>query len=566
MGKKFDVQERTIEKVFSEKRKYSIPRNQRDYVWNTDHFADLWDDIDQCISIDNTTGDFTKGEYFVGTCILMPNQNSIEIVDGQQRFTTIAIFLSVLASKFKEEGLLDHFEATKGLLEKTDRNNQLFVLLENDNLSPYFENEILSFKDRNRYEAKSDQERKIFSAYTFFSNKIEEKKNHYPNRQTYLSYLIALKDQIFDLVIIEVLVASGSEVDAYTIFEILNARGKELELNDKIKNWIMKRWPTIYPLDHAKKIWNDISSVLLGISGADGIYRTFIKHYWTHRFGYVSSDDELYRSFKRGINSEEIPTFLDDLLKKAEIYCLFSNPKENEIIDSECFFHLQTFRKSRIVQFKPLLLGLYASCQNGQITPKKFRAMVKSLYNFHMVFSLICGRSANIVEKTYQEFAPKFFNQYIKKDWDEFIEKLNAVLPSKEEYYNKLKEKKYSNKTKGWKADKFSIQRLIIDIENYKQNTNELRINHFSLEHIAPDNGSFVNSTIGNFLPLSEALNNDSENDVLENKVKHYQKSNLVSVKDFLSRHSNKKIWSEEDINDRTKKLSDLTYDKIYKL
>ena len=74
------------------KKIYSIPRNQRKYVWKTDNWKNLLEDLD-----------FLRGTgktHFLGSIVLntLPNPNNddieyYEIVDGQQRITTIVLIL-----------------------------------------------------------------------------------------------------------------------------------------------------------------------------------------------------------------------------------------------------------------------------------------------------------------------------------------------------------------------------------------------------------------------------------------------------------------------------------------
>ena len=93
------------------KKIYSIPRNQRKYVWKADNWKNLLEDLD-----------FLKGTgkaHFLGSIVLntIPNPNNYdieyyEIVDGQQRITTIVMILVVIAQIFKErdEGAYTVFE------------------------------------------------------------------------------------------------------------------------------------------------------------------------------------------------------------------------------------------------------------------------------------------------------------------------------------------------------------------------------------------------------------------------------------------------------------------------
>ncbi|GAA8480126.1 DUF262 domain-containing protein [Helicobacter pylori] len=90
----------TIKEIFQAEG-YSIPNYQRDYAWKDKNFRDLWEDLEEAI-------DYNKKGYghFIGTMVVAKNEDNkklYDIIDGQQRTTTIFMLLHVLASKQNEE-------------------------------------------------------------------------------------------------------------------------------------------------------------------------------------------------------------------------------------------------------------------------------------------------------------------------------------------------------------------------------------------------------------------------------------------------------------------------------
>lgn len=85
----------TVAEVFS-KDKFSIPQYQRDYAWKRQNFVDLWEDLEEAIESKDTQG------HFLGTIVVAPNKENpqkFDIIDGQQRTTTIFMLLYALATK-----------------------------------------------------------------------------------------------------------------------------------------------------------------------------------------------------------------------------------------------------------------------------------------------------------------------------------------------------------------------------------------------------------------------------------------------------------------------------------
>jgi uncharacterized protein with ParB-like and HNH nuclease domain len=78
------------------------PRFQREYSWTKEQVKELWDDIVTNITINDD--EISHEEYFIGALVLVGDDKSsmLQIVDGQQRLTTITILLSVLCDRFLE--------------------------------------------------------------------------------------------------------------------------------------------------------------------------------------------------------------------------------------------------------------------------------------------------------------------------------------------------------------------------------------------------------------------------------------------------------------------------------
>ncbi len=92
-----DAKSQTIENIFGKNGNdalfYKIPPYQRAYAWKTEQWEELFNDIN-----DNEQG------YFLGSiiCISSTESEPLEVVDGQQRLTTISLLLMSILSVIKE--------------------------------------------------------------------------------------------------------------------------------------------------------------------------------------------------------------------------------------------------------------------------------------------------------------------------------------------------------------------------------------------------------------------------------------------------------------------------------
>ena len=145
-------QDKTIRDLLGSKRTFIIPRFQREYSWDQKHYREFIEDMLGNLVIDET-GTISAGQYFIGTMLFIGDftarTGDIDVVDGQQRLTTITILFSAMYDRFVE-------------LKKDNLAKQLYnyIMTENDDGEPV---RILKSK----------------SSYPFFSYVIQEKESSY---------------------------------------------------------------------------------------------------------------------------------------------------------------------------------------------------------------------------------------------------------------------------------------------------------------------------------------------------------------------------------------------------
>lgn len=86
-----------ISKYLATSKIIRVPEFQRSYAWTDDEVSQLWDDIVE--SIENH-----KSEYFIGPIVVKIDANHVELIDGQQRLTTVLIIISIIRRMFRFTG------------------------------------------------------------------------------------------------------------------------------------------------------------------------------------------------------------------------------------------------------------------------------------------------------------------------------------------------------------------------------------------------------------------------------------------------------------------------------
>lgn len=571
----FNAEQRSLSDVLIWKIELDIPRNQRDYSWDERNLYELWLDINELVNLNNK-------EHFFGSLLFSSIKSDKDwikkynILDWQQRITTVLILLSVLYDFFSELWENKLSEIIYNHYRKTDDNWNEYFILNNQNI--FFKSSILH-KDNlvktNTIKPSNDQDKKFDLVYKYYKKKISDELIKIDDNTKKITYLKNFRDKIFNLKVIEITVTN--EVDWYWIFEILNARWKPLSLSDLLKNWILKNLPNTFPTDFAKNKWDSILKNMW-TQNWDQI-NTFLKHYWIHKYWKVENEELLYHNIKLEVRSNNIEDFLNDLEKKSIIYSIIIKweleaiknlLKEWKQIENKHKIKIEnilsSFKIFRVSQIRPVLLSLFDAYIKNKIKIENLISYLEKLENFHFLFSAICNIGTNKIEKLLHDYSLSLETNFSDKIFKELIDKLKDLKPDYDFFKSNLFKKGFSNKDKDLDKNRKIIKYILWKIEYYYQSSWELILWNINIEHIRNDDWSIWTWIIWNLLPLSEDFNWKADNKNFKSKISYYEKSKLESVKVFLNKYKQISDWNDEKINERSDEIAKLAYNEIWKL
>lgn len=207
---------RTIRDIFNRGRNLEIPFFQRAYVWKEDQWLRFLEDMRMVSQ--------SKKIYFLGSVILKQQETTsdqdakLTVIDGQQRLTTLSIFLKVLCLKKNIDN--DFIETFRKQRDKS------LILLHNHNDVISF-NKIMDLKNLESISKENDQ---IINAYNYFvSNITDEDLNGNLDFFNILDYILFVG---IDLI-------QGE--DEQQIFDTINSLGVRLTTAELLKNYFFKR-------------------------------------------------------------------------------------------------------------------------------------------------------------------------------------------------------------------------------------------------------------------------------------------------------------------------------------
>lgn len=531
-----------------------IPRNQRKYVWTEENWNDLLTDIEFVVANNQET------DHFLGSVVLRKEEAvnktpKYSIIDGQQRTITIIIFLLALIKLFKENDLTADAEGTiQYLFVKDRKSNEYFVLNSEYHLGLRDLAEVITHDDKKTTISKlfseislSKKSNKFKEAFTFYYNRLKQK-----SAEEGPEVLIKIKDSLLDAKYIRI--NTDSDEDAYTVFEILNARGQTLEDYELIKNYIMRY---IFPkekVDEVKEKWTEIEECL------DGQMKTFFRHYLTHSLGYASTK-EVYRVIQQAFPKDKVHDLLKDLHKKANLYKLIITPSSDRNPDE---FRILTYLKSRkSVQLRPLLLSLMSAYERESITLKEYIDTLQFLQNFFICFTIISSEKSNKLTDVVSKYSKLIETQPSTETLKQFHASLKAKLPTYETFRNTFKELGYSKHYEYFSdsSKKTQVMAALELIENHLCPGYSAK--DVTIEHIIPDSWDKNNAYIGNLTLFEKSLNHSCDDKPLAEKLEAYADSSFRMTRRIAKRYQDNP--SQFKIDTRAEKLAKLIYKDIFK-
>lgn len=526
---------RSVNDILSVNKKYLVPRFQREYSWTTEEIEEFWDDITSQISTKGKS--IINEEYFIGCIVLVGEDAKFEyqIVDGQQRLTTLTILIRAIVDRLENLGESKAANALhSNLIEGVDNDGTPYFKLVNETPKPYFQNEVQAATPQRINKAISEEEMLLEGAYSFFKKKLGKYKVATKDEKESVKFL---RTQVLNYLKF-ILVTAKNEDDAYTIFETLNARGLGLSSVDLIKNWIFKNHTSKHPNDNAKTIWADIRTELSKFVDIN----TFFRHYWNSKYSFAS-DDRLYKSFRDLQKKGKIKPaldFLKELQTAAKEYRKIGLPQEKDwpILKEKAIHRsLILINQYKVTQVRPFLLAVLECHKQKTITQSQAINTIISLERFHFIFSTLCQDRASGLEGRYTRAAKNLHNSKSKSETKKVLQDLIDYINIKRPKESRVKEAIAKLRfNKDYDNDKKTIQTIFSKIEANFNRTEEIITNTFSLEHVLDQSQkNDWTSTIGNLIPLSEKINNEmGPNKSFEYKKKMYQKSALKTVSEFI--------------------------------
>ncbi len=592
---------KTIVHLLDGKDRLVIPKYQRGYDWKeSQEVKDFFNDISDCIKSENN-------ELFLGSMIFdvsLEKKNIKEIIDGQQRITTIMIAL--IACRDYAKKVLKKDKIVQSIQEKISVTDEIGDVIDikfepSKTIDHVFKNMISSewdgeFEDSITVGGKKRgvvyQNRKIKPVYEHAYSWVEEYCSN--GKVTELQRLDRFKKllgQIYSNTYIISIEVENKE-DAFEIFERTNARGRNLEIGDLLKNYLFSKEKELD--DSVESSWEIL------LNNSDNSLPRMLKYFYVSRRGYTPNR-ELYRSIRFYSQDHSISTFAEELKVFSYFYKAIKGKTRGEFQDwlknngySKSAIHLNEAGRSvgalnlfSITQAYPLIYSALSCFKNSKEEDfKKIINFLRLLESYHFINNRIGTSIGNEVEQLYAKFSQDFFESNdFACTYEKFRAELTIKFETKDKFVASIKSTLYEGNTGNINIC-YAFDRLVnigvkdgqrIDLLDYHYKAQDV-IGSFDIDHIVSQheskeiNDPLTYDSIGNLMVIPKQINGIISNKKFTEKIDIYRnpskyKNNIKHIpaymKEFADESKSKKEWKKTDIEARTKDLSIQLYNHL---
>ncbi len=417
----------------------------------------------------------------------------------------------------------------------------------NRNNDDYYKSWLLKLRQPTAISKLKPSQRLLQRAFNYFFEEIQEKFKDNKSGGALAEFL----EKIVGNGIVFTQIIVNNDLDAFKVFETLNARGVKLSTADLLKNYLFKLTHQLgeLDLDEAERRWQNITNTI-----QSNDLTTFIRHYWNSKYK-LERQPTLFKAIKREISSaEKAFQFLNDLEQVSIFYTAFNNPND-ELWDKE--------EKSSI---KVLNLLNVSTCYSLMLSTlnNMLRADYKILLRELSVITFrynISDLNPNEAERIFSKVANEISDKKINNAKE-------AILALKSIYViDKNFEQVFSTISINTRRKKDLVKYILVKIENQiasKDYQPEEAI--ATIEHILPENpGSIWEENfsiekqedykyrLGNYGLLEASINNKLDSNMpFSEKLDKYKSSGFKLSNEYC----NYEKFTSKEITLRQEKMA----------
>ena len=378
-------------------KRYHVPPYQRDYSWNEEQWDDLWNDI---TDLHRQTDSY----HYMGALVVQEESDrDLLIIDGQERMATLSILaLAVIA-------LLDEL-ARRGIDPDLNRErmrelrnrfigerdpaslieSSRLTLNETDN--PLYQDYLVQLREPLNPRGLPRSNRLLWQCFQYFKAKLNELFKDQPDG----AVITRLLSETIARRLLFILITVADELNAYTIFETLNARGLELTITDLLKNYLFSQIRVASDMQVLQRRWQRLIETV-----TPERFPEFLRYHLLCEVPQVRSQ-RLFKLVRERVRTpHEVFALIDALEPRAELFAAFSDPAHGYWVDLPAA--RQYVRELNLFRVRQMMPVLFAAWE--QLAPDNFVRALKMISIISFRYTVVSALNPNELESIYHTAA-----------------------------------------------------------------------------------------------------------------------------------------------------------------
>ena len=547
----FNTTNSTFRQLMGNGLSYRVPMFQRDYSWGPDEWDDLWQDIVGLF------GEDPEPAHYMGYLVLQSADNrEFDIIDGQQRMTTLSLLMLAAISHLNDLAAPGDQHDPQyrrgqqlrgnyiGYLDPVSLVPRSKLILNRHNES-FYQNYLVPL-EKLPQRGLNASEHLLRRAFLWFKQRISYQSGN--DGQSVARFVDGAVDKLFFTVI-----TVTDELNAFKVFETLNARGVRLSVTDLLKNYLFSVVSRSGAHASEIKVLEDRWEGIVGLLGSES-FPEFLRVFWNSRNKLVRKAD-LFKVIREEIRDRaKAFELIRDMDRHARVYAALRDPQDASWSEDErdSLAQLQMFNVRQ-----PMALLLTAFDRFAENNRRGFIRLLRAIAAVSFRYNVICSRQSNEQEVVYNNIAVELSSRRIN-DVAAAIARLRHVYPDDQEFRAAFTDKSLrTTSSRNNKVVRFILFRLEAQLSGQSLDFESAK---YGIEHILPENpgdgwDQFDDQQqeastyrLGNLTILATADNRGLGNTGFANKLEVYRRSNLAITRKISEEYD---TWTEEKIRSR---------------
>ena len=372
---------------------YRVPPYQRDYSWEEEQWEDLWNDI---LDLRGRPDD----RHYMGALVVEgKSDREFLIIDGQQRLATLSLLsLAVIAKlrKMADSGMDPgaNRERAAGLRSRFIGEKDPASLVESSKLflnetdNAFYQDYLIQLRPPLNPRGLPKSNRLLWECLEYYQGRlgvVDEFGTDGAVLAELLSETVA-RQLMFILITVE------DQINAYTVFETLNARGLELTTTDLLKNYLFSRVQVAADLQTLQRRWRSLVATV-----RQERFPEFLRYHLLCEQPKIRSERLFKLVRERARTPQDVFALLNALEARAELFAALSDPNHGywaELTDARPF--IRELNLFRVRQMTPLLFAAWE-----KFTKDDFTRLLRLISVVSFRYSVVSSLNTNALEPIY---------------------------------------------------------------------------------------------------------------------------------------------------------------------